>query len=153
MYNAEANLDHSVNTTTATIKLPSNFVLGDKLIVESHNEDTPNNKTTKTYEIVKDNNGKLIAKNGSEELDITDDTDGNKVVKYTLGLTEDHKTIINAKVTDKTGADKVETNSDITLDAQGSGSGTGFRLFIDEDKDRTGVLSRDEAMKDGKLNT
>ena len=72
-------------TTIATIKLPSNFVLGDKLIVESHNEDTPNNKTTKTYEIVKDNNGKLIAKNGSEELDITDDTDGNKVVKYTLG--------------------------------------------------------------------
>lgn len=140
-------------TTIATIKLPSNFVLGDKLIVESHNEDTPNNKTTKTYEIVKDNNGKLIAKNGSEELDITDDTDGNKVVKYTLGLTEDHKTIINAKVTDKTGADKVETNSDITLDAQGSGSGTGFRLFIDEDKDRNGVLSRDEAMKDGKLNT
>ncbi|WP_103629176.1 retention module-containing protein [Campylobacter concisus] len=140
-------------TTIATIKLPSNFVLGDKLIVESHNEDTPNNKTTKTYEIVKDNNGKLIAKNGSEELDITDDADGNKVVKYTLGLTEDHKTIINAKVTDSTGADKVETNSDITLDAQGSGSGTGFRLFIDEDKDRNGVLSRDEAMKDGNLNT
>ncbi|WP_459813222.1 hypothetical protein [Campylobacter concisus] len=140
-------------TTIATIKLPSNFVLGDKLIVESHNEDTPNNKTTKTYDIVKDNNGKLIAKNGSEELDITDDTDSNKVVKYTLGLTEDHKTIINAKVTDNTGADKVETNSDITLDAQGSGSGTGFRLFIDEDKDRNGVLSRDEAMKDGNLNT
>ncbi|WP_149717810.1 retention module-containing protein [Campylobacter concisus] len=140
-------------TTIATIKLPSNFVLGDKLIVESHNEDTPNNKTTKTYEIVKDNNGKLIAKNGSEELDITDDADSNKVVKYTLGLTEDHKTIINAKVTDNTSADKVETNSDITLDAQGSGSGTGFRLFIDEDKDRNGVLSRDEAMKDGNLNT
>ena len=134
-------------TTIATIKLPSNFVLGDKLIVESHNEDTPNNKTIKTYEIVKDNNGKLIAKNGSEELDITDDADSNKVVKYTLGLTEDHKTIINAKVTDNTGADKVETNSDITFDAQGSGSGTGFRLFIDED------ISRDEAMKDGKLNT
>ncbi|WP_107709183.1 retention module-containing protein [Campylobacter concisus] len=140
-------------TTIATIKLPSNFVLGDKLIVESHNEDTPNNKTIKTYEIVKDNNGKLIAKNDSEELDITDDADRNKVVKYTLGLTEDHKTIINAKVTDNTGADKVETNSDITLDAQGSGSGTGFRLFIDEDKDRNGVLSRDEAMKDGNLNT
>ena len=153
LYNAEANRDHSENTTTATIKLPSNFVLGDKLIVESHNEDTPNNKTTKTYEIVKDNNGKLIAKNGSEELDITDDADSNKVVKYTLGLTEDHKTIINAKVTDNTSADKVETNSDITLDAQGSGSGTGFRLFIDEDKDRNGVLSRDEAMKDGNLNT
>ncbi|WP_148821171.1 hypothetical protein [Campylobacter concisus] len=97
-------------TTIATIKLPSNFVLGDKLIVESHNEDTPNNKTIKTYEIVKDNNGKLIAKNGSEELDITDDADRNKVVKYTLDLTEDHKTIINAKVTDKTGADKTGAN-------------------------------------------
>lgn len=97
-------------TTIATIKLPSNFVLGDKLIVESHNEDTPNNKTIKTYEIVKDNNGKLIAKNGSEELDITDDADRNKVVKYTLDLTEDHKTIINAKVTDKTGADKTGSN-------------------------------------------
>ena len=158
LYNAEANLDHSVNTTTATIKLPSNFVLGDKLIVESHNEDTPNNKTTKTYEIVKDNNGKLIAKHGSEELDITDDANRNKVVKYTLDLTEDHKTIINAKVTDKTGADKtganeVETTSDITLDAQGNGSGSGFRLFIYEDTNRNGVLSRYEAMDDGKLNT
>ncbi len=154
LYNAEANLDHSVNTTTATIKLPSNFVIGDKLIVESYNEDTPNNKpAAKTYEIVKDNNGKLIAKNGSEELDITDDADGNKVVKYTLGLTEDHKTIINAKVTDNTGADKVETNSDITLDAQGNGSGSGFRLFIYEDTNRNGVLSRYEAMDDGKLNT
>ena len=154
LYNAEANRDHSENTTTATIKLPSNFVIGDKLIVESYNEDTPENKlVSKTYEIVKDNNGKLIAKHGSEELDITDDTDGNKVVKYTLGLTEDHKTIINAKVTDNTGADKVETNSDIMLDAQGSGSGTGFRLFIYEDKDRNGVLSRYEAMDDGKLNT
>lgn len=145
-------------TTIATIKLPSNFVLGDKLEVESHNEDTPNDKTIKTYEIVKDNNGKLIAKNGSEELDITDDADRNKVVKYTLGLTEDHKTIINAKVTDKTGADKtganeVETTSDITLDAQGNGSGSGFRLFIYEDTNRNGVLSRYEAMDDGKLNT
>jgi len=153
LYNAEANRDHSENTTTAIIKLPSNFVIGDKLIVESYNEDTPENKLDKTYKIVKDNNGKLIAKHGSEELDITDDADGNKVVKYTLGLTEDHKTIINAKVTDKTGANEVETTSDITLDAQGNGSGSGFRLFIYEDTNRNGVLSRYEAMDDGKLNT
>ncbi len=153
LYNAEANRDHSENTTTAIIKLPSNFVIGDKLIVESYNEDTPENKLDKTYKIVKDNNGKLIAKHGSEELDITDDADDNKVVKYTLGLTEDHKTIINAKVTDKTGANEVETTSDITLDAQGNGSGSGFRLFIYEDTNRNGVLSRYEAMDDGKLNT
>ncbi|ERJ21930.1 hypothetical protein UNSW3_1420 [Campylobacter concisus UNSW3] len=139
-------------TTMTTIKLPSNFVLGDKLKVESYNEDTPNNKTTKTYEIEKDEvSGKLIAKNGSEELDITDDADGNKVVKYTLGLTEGHKTIINAIVTGAAG-DKSETKSDIILDT-GNGSGTRFRLLIDEDEDRNGVLDRKEAMTDHQLNT
>ena len=150
--NAEANRDHSETTTTATIKLPSNFVVGDKLEVESHNEDAPDNKTTKEYIISKDASGNLVATDGSETLNITDDSDGNKVVKYTLNLTEDHTTIINAKVTGAAG-DVTETKSDIMLDAQGSGSGTKFRLFIDEDKDRNGVLSRDEAMKDHQLNT
>ena len=153
LYNAEANSDHSETTTTATIKLPSNFVVGDKLVVESYNEDAPNNKTTKEYTISKDAGGNLVASGGGETLNITDDPNGNKVVKYTLNLTEDHTTIINAKVTDDTGVDKVGTKSDIILDAQGSSSGTRFRLLIDEDGDRNGVLSRDEAMKDGHLNT
>ena len=146
-----SNTEATGTETKTTIKLPSNFVLGDKLEVESHNEDTPNDKTIKTYEIVKDNNGKLIAKNGSEELDITDDADGNKVVKYTLGLTEGHKTIITATVTGAAG-DVSETKSDILLDT-GNGSGTRFRLLIDEDKDRNGVLDRKEAMTDTHLNT
>ena len=149
---AEANRDHSETTTTATIKLPSNFVIGDKLVVESHNEDTPKNKTTKEYIISKDASGNLVATDGSETLNITNDPDGNKVVKYTLNLTEDHTTIINAKVTGAAG-DVTETKSDIMLDAQGSGSGTRFRLLIDEDDDRNGVLSRDEAMEDHQLNT
>ena len=151
LYNSEANSDQKVDKTTATIKLPSNFVLGDKLEVESYNEDTPNNKTIKTYEIEKDNDGKLIAKYGSEKLYITDDADGNKVVKYTLGLTEDHKTIINAKVTDDTGVDKVEAGNNITLNADGNGNGTKFYVLIDEDKDRNGKLSRDEANSDGNV--
>ena len=155
LYNSEANSDHSETTTTATIKLPSNFVVGDKLVVESYNEDAPNNKTTKEYTISKDAGGNLVAKDGSETLNIVDDLNGNKVVKYTLNLTEDHTTIINAKVTDDTGVDKDEvgTKSDIMLDAQGAGTGTRFRLLIDEDKDRNGVLDREEAMKDGQLNT
>ena len=153
LYNAEANSDHSETTTTATIKLPSNFVVGDKLVVESYNEDTPNNKTPKEYTISKDADGNLVAIGGSETLNIVDDPNGNKVVKYTLNLTEDHTTIINAKVTDDTGVDKVETKSDIMLDAQGAGAGTGFRLFINEDSDRNEILSRDEAMTDGQLNT
>ena len=153
LYNAEANSDHSVTTTTATIKLPSNFVVGDKLVVESYNEDAPNNKTPKEYTISKDASGNLVAIGGGETLNILDDPNGNKVVKYTLNLTEDHTTIINAKVTDDTGVDKVGTKSDIMLDAQGAGAGTGFRLFINEDSDRNEILSRDEAMTDGQLNT
>ena len=153
LYNAEANSDHSETTTTATIKLPSNFVVGDKLVVESYNEDTPNNKTPKEYTISKDAGGNLVAIGGGETLNIVDDPKGNKVVKYTLNLTEDHTTIINAKVTDNTGVDKVGTKSDIMLDAQGAGAGTGFRLFINEDSDRNEILSRDEAMTDGQLNT
>ena len=155
LYSAEANSDHSETTTTATIKLPSNFVVGDKLVVESYNEDAPNNKTTKEYAISKDAGGNLVAIGGGETLNIVDDPKGNKVVKYTLKLTEDHTTIINAKVTDDTGVDKDEvgTKSDIMLDAQGAGAGTGFRLFINEDSDRNEVLSRDEAMTDGQLNT
>lgn len=152
LYSAEANSDHSVTTTTATIKLPSNFVVGDKLVVESYNEDAPNNKTTKEYAISKDAGGNLVAIGGGETLNIVNDPKGNKVVKYTLKLTEDHTTIINAKVTDDTGVDKVGTKSDIMLDAQGAGAGTGFRLFINEDSDRNEILSRDEAMSDGQLN-
>ena len=155
LYNAEANSDHSETTTTATIKLPSNFVVGDKLVVESYNKDAPNNKTPKEYTISKDAGGNLVAIGGGETLNIVDDLNGNKVVKYTLNLTEDHTTIINAKVTDDTGVDKDEvgTKSDIMLDAQGAGAGTGFRLFINEDIDRNEVLSRDEAMSDNALNT
>ena len=152
LYNAEANSDHSVTTTTATIKLPSNFVVGDKLVVESYNEDAPNNKTPKEYTISKDAGGNLVAIGGGETLNIVEYPNGNKVVKYTLNLTEDHTTIINAKVTDNTGVDKVGTKSDIMLDAQGAGAGTGFRLFINEDSDRNEILSRDEAMSDNALN-
>ena len=150
LYSAEANSDHSETTTTATIKLPSNFVVGDKLVVESYNKDAPNNKTPKEYTISKDAGGNLVAIGGGETLNIVNDPNGNKVVEYTLNLTEDHTTIINAKVTDNTGVDKVGTKSDIT---QGAGAGTGFRLFINEDSDRNEILSRDEAMTDGQLNT
>lgn len=152
LYNAEANRDHSENTTTAIIKLPSNFVIGDKLVIEITDKNT-GAKVEKTYEITTGVNNNLVVKNGSEELNITTDNKGNKLVNYTLRLTEDHTTIVNAKVVDSKGADKVDTTSDITLDAQGNGSGSGFRLFIYEDTNRNGVLSRYEAMDDGKLNT
>ncbi len=130
-----------IGTTTpeATIKLPSNFVDGDKLIINSNDE----------YTIHKDSNGAVtVTKEDGTSLDVVN---GN-AVKYPLkNLQPGEETIITAKVTGAAG-DKSETKSNIILDT-GNGSGTRFRLLIDEDEDRNGVLDRKEAMTDTHLNT
>ena len=144
----EANSDHSETTTTATIKLPSNFVDGDKLIINSKTGN--DNSPEEIYTIHKDSNGVVTVTNDNGGAPLI--VNGN-AVKYPLtNLQNGEETIITAKVTDSTGADKVETKSDIILDT-GAGTGTRFRLLIDEDKDRNGWLDREEAMKDGQLNT
>ena len=138
-----------IGTTTpeATIKLPSNFVDGDKLIINSK---TGNNSAPEEiYTIHKDSNGVVTVTNDNGGTPLT--VNGN-AVKYPLtNLQNGEKTIITAKVTGAAG-DVSETKSDIILDT-GNGSGTRFRLLIDEDKDRNGVLDREEAMKDTHLNT
>ena len=141
----EANSDHSETTTTATIKLPSNFVDGDKLIINSKTGN--NNSPEEIYTIHKNSNGVVTVTNDSGvSLIINGDA-----VKYPLtNLQNGEETIITAKVTGAAG-DVSETKSNIILDT-GAGAGTGFRLFIDEDKDRNEVLSRDEAMLDHALN-
>ena len=144
------NAEATGTTTMTTIKLPSNFVDGDKLIINSK---TGNNSfPEEIYTIHKDSRGivTVTKDDGSNTyLPVINDSE----VKYSLtNLQNGEETIITAKVTDSTGADKVETKSDIILDT-GTGTGTRFRLLIDEDKDRNGVLDREEAMKDGQLNT
>ena len=144
------NAEATGTTTKTTIKLPSNFVDGDKLIINSK---TGNNSfPEEIYTIHKDSRGivTVTKDDGSNTyLPVINDSE----VKYSLtNLQNDKETIITAKVTDSTGADKVETKSDIILDT-GAGTGTRFRLLIDEDGDRNGVLDREEAMKDGHLNT
>ena len=142
----EANSDNSETTTTATIKLPSNFVDGDKLIINSKTGN--NNSPDEIYTIHKDSNGVVTVTNdnGGASLIVNGDA-----VKYPLtNLQNGEETIITAKVTGAAG-DVSETKSNIILDT-GAGAGTGFRLFIDEDKDRNEVLSRDEAMSDHALN-
>ena len=133
-----------------TIKLPSNFVDGDKLIINSKTGNT--SFPEESYTIHKDSRGivTVTKDDGSNTyLPVINDSE----VKYSLtNLQNGEETIITAKVTDSTGADKVETKSDIILDT-GAGTGTRFRLLIDEDGDRNGVLDREEAMKDGHLNT
>ena len=144
------NAEATGTTTMTTIKLPSNFVDGDKLIINSK---TGNNSfPEEIYTIHKDSRGivTVTKDDGSNTyLPVINDSE----VKYSLtNLQNGEETIITAKVTDSTGVDKVETKSDIILDT-GTGTGTRFRLLIDEDGDRNGVLDREEAMKDGHLNT
>ena len=142
----EANSDHSETTTTATIKLPSNFVDGDKLIINSKTGN--NNSPEEIYTIHKNSNGVVTVTNDNGGASLTVNGDA---VKYPLAnLQNGEETVITAKVTGAAG-DVSETKSDIILDT-GAGAGTGFRLFIDEDKDRNEVLSRDEAMSDHALN-
>ena len=130
-----------VNTTTATIKLPSNVVDGDILKITTSIENGA--ETHKTYTIHKDHKGKITV----DGLNVVD----NKAVEYEVPLKEDKKSTVSATVSDATGVDKVEAGSDITLDADGNGNGTKFYVLIDEDKDRNGKLSRDEANSDGKV--
>lgn len=142
----EANSDNSETTTTATIKLPSNFVDGDKLVINSKTGN--NNSPEEIYTIHKNSNGVVTVTNDNGGASLTVNGDA---VKYPLAnLQNGEETIITAKVTGAAG-DVSETKSNIILDT-GAGAGTGFRLFIDEDKDRNEVLSRDEAMSDHALN-
>ena len=142
----EANSDNSETTTTATIKLPSNFVDGDKLIINSKTGN--DNSPEEIYTIHKDSNGVVTVTNDNGGASLTVNGDA---VKYPLAnLQNGEETVITAKVTGAAG-DVSETKSNIILDT-GAGAGTGFRLFIDEDKDRNEVLSRDEAMSDHALN-
>ncbi|OUT08009.1 retention module-containing protein [Campylobacter concisus] len=136
----EASSDGVLDKTTATIKLPSNVVDGDILeITTSIENGTP---TTTRHTIHKDAHGNITV----DGLNVV----GNKAVEYTVPLEEDKKSKVSATVSDATGVDKVEAGSDITLDADGDGS-TNFYVLIDEDKDRNGKLSRDEANSDGKV--
>jgi len=129
-----------VNTTTATIKLPSNVVDGDVLkITTSIENGTP---ATTSHTIHKDAQGNITV----DGLNVV----GNKAVEYTVPLQEDKTSKVSATVSDATGVDKVKAGSDILLDADGNG-GTNFYVLIDEDKDRNGKLSRDEANSDGKV--
>ena len=133
-----------VNETTATIKLPSNVVDGDVLKITTSIEN--GTSTTTSHTIHKDAKGNITV-DGPNVVGVV----GNKAVEYTVPLKEDKKSTVSATVSDATGVDKVKADSNITLDADGNGNGTKFYVLIDEDKDRNGKLSRDEANSDGNV--
>ena len=130
-----------VKATTATIKLPSNVVDGDVLKITTSIENGA--QTTTSHTIHKDADGNITV----DGLNVV----GNKAVEYKVPLDEDKKSKVSATVSDATGVDEVGAGSDITLDADGNGNGTKFYVLIDEDKDRNGKLSRDEANSDGNV--
>ncbi|WP_103633651.1 retention module-containing protein [Campylobacter concisus] len=136
----EASSDGVLDKTTATIKLPSNVVDGDVLKITTSIENGA--ETHKSYTIHKDAQGNITV----DGLNVV----GNKAVEYTVPLEEDRTSKVSATVSDATGVDKVKAGSDILLDADGDGS-TNFYVLIDEDKDRNGKLSRDEANSDGNV--
>ena len=142
------NAEATGTETKTTIKLPSNFVDGDKLIINSKTGNT--SFPEESYTIHKDKDtGVVTVTNDKGGAPIT--VIGNEF-KYTLkNLKNGEETIITAKVTGAAG-DESKTESNIILDT-GNGSGTRFRLLIDEDKDRDGWLDRKEAMEDGHLKT
>ena len=146
------NAEATGTTTMTTIKLPSNIVDGDKLIINS--KTGANISDDETYTIQVKPNGIVYVKkdDGSNTyLPVINNNEVNEV-KYPLtNLQNGEETIITAKVTGAAG-DVAKTESNIILDT-GAGTGTRFRLLIDEDKDRDGWLDREEAMKDGHLNT
>ena len=137
---AEASSDGVLDKTTAIIKLPSNVVDGDVLKITTNIENGA--PTTTSHTIHKDAQGNITV----DGLNVV----GNKAVEYTVPLQEDRTSKVSATVSDATGVDKVKAGSDILLDADGDGS-TNFYVLIDEDKDRNGKLSRDEANSDGKV--
>ena len=141
------NTEATGTETKTTIKLPSNFVDGDKLIINSKTGNT--SFPEESYTIHKDSNGVVtVTKADGTSLQVVN---GN-AVKYPLkNLQNGEETIISAKVTGAAG-DESETKSNIILDT-GNGSGTRFRLLIDEDEDRNGWLDREEAIKKDGLNT
>ena len=133
-----------VNETTATIKLPSNVVDGDLLKITTSIENGAQTTTSHTiHKIHKDADGNITV----DGLNVV----GNKAVEYKVPLHEDKKSTVSATVSDATGVDEVGAGSDILLDADGNGNGTKFYVLIDEDKDRNGKLSRDEANSDGNV--
>ncbi|QKF92471.1 retention module-containing protein [Campylobacter sp. CCUG 57310] len=141
----ENSKDNETNKTTVSIKLPSNIVDGDKLTLSVGDK---KGVLEKQYTIHKDDSGNITLKGGSEEIQVTDN-----VAKIAIHITEENKIDVEAKVTDSKGTDKVSASNILEI----TGTGPGVRkigvIFNEDNDSKDGKLTRDEAMKDGSLDT
>ncbi len=144
----EADEDGNIYTTTATVTIPYNASIGDKLKVEISTELTP-----REYEL-KSVDGKIKAVSSSGEiLDVIDNAIKIPNIKlaYTAPTSGDPtpalvSTTVKATLTDAYGEDKTIDNKNINLNMGFSGK---LEAVFTEDLSRDKVLSRDEAAIDG----
>ena len=144
----EADEDGNIYTTTATVTIPYNASIGDKLKVEISTEPTP-----REYEL-KSVDGKIKAVSSSGEiLDVIDNAIKIPNVKlaYTAPTSGNPApalvpTTVEATLTDAYGEDKTIDNKNINLNMGFSGK---LEAVFTEDLSRNKVLSRDEAAIDG----
>ena len=144
----EADEDGNIYTTTATVTIPYNASIGDKLKVEISTELTP-----REYEL-KSVDGKIKAVSSSGEiLDVIDNAIKIPNVKlaYTAPTSGNPApalvpTTVKATLTDAYGEDKTIDNKNINLNMGFSGK---LEAVFTEDLNHNKVLSRDEAAIDG----
>ena len=144
----EANKDSDIYTTTATVTIPYNASIGDKLKVEISTE-----SKSREYEL-KSVDGKIKAVSSSgETLDVVDNAIKIPNVKlaYTAPTTGNPTpalvpTTVKATLTDAYGEDKTIDSNNINLNMGFSGK---LEAVFTEDLSRNKVLSRDEAAIDG----
>ena len=144
----EADEDGNIYTTTATVTIPYNASIGDKLKVEISTELTP-----REYEL-KSVDGKIKAVSSSGEiLDVIDNAIKIPNVKlaYTAPTSGNPApalvpTTVKATLTDAYGNDETIDSKDINLNMGFSGK---LEAVFTEDLSRNKVLSRDEAAIDG----
>ncbi|WP_188116493.1 hypothetical protein, partial [Campylobacter concisus] len=143
----EADEDGNIYTTTATVTIPYNASIGDKLKVEI------SGSTPREYEL-KSVDGKIKAVSSSGEiLDVVDNA--IKIPNVKLAYTAPTPgnpdpalvpTTVKATLTDAYGEDKTIDSKDINLNMGFSGK---LEAVFTEDLNRNKVLSRDEAAIDG----
>ena len=136
--------------TTATVKLPSNIVNGDKLDIDVKHNGVVTETRTYTIKEYQDPAGnkkfKVVAADGTE----VEVKQNNTVEIKNVPISDTASTGVDAKVTGADGIGKAASAANSTI----LGSGAGHRplyLGFEEDVNRNGKLTRTEADLDGNI--
>jgi len=136
--------------TTATVKLPSNIVNGDKLDIDVKHNGAVTETRTYTIKEYKDPAGnkqfKIVDANNNE----VEVKQNNTVEIKNIPISDTASTGVDAKVTGADGIGKAASAANSTI----LGSGAGHRplyLGFEEDVNRNGKLTRTEADLDGNI--